>query len=204
MEKKVKCSIIIPCYNSAKWIIKCLKSIPKRDDIEIICVNDGSTDDTLQEIVKYRDKKRKDMKVVNSIKNKGVSHARNVGIDIAQGEYLLMLDSDDYIYPKVFNKIVDNHLDGEYDMIFYDMESNIKYIFRADQNNYKCKYGNFKFVKSSFLGKLRYTEGKQYAEDKELHLKLMDKYPSCYFTHETMYHYNFPREGSLSAIGENR
>jgi len=200
----LKCTIIIPCHNSSEWIEKCLKSIPKRDDIEIICIDDGSTDDTLQEIVKYRDKKRKDMKVVNSIKNKGVSHARNVGIKLAKGEYLLMLDSDDYIYPKVFNEIVDNYLDGENDMVFYDMENNVKYVFKADQNNYQCKYGNFKFIRREFLGDLRYTVGKQYAEDKELHLKLMEKYPQCYFTKQVMYHYNYPRKGSLSAIGENR
>ena len=200
----IKCSIIIPAFNSAEWIEKCLTRIPKRNDIEIICIDDGSTDDTLQEIVKYRDKKRKDMKVVNSIKNKGVSHARNVGIKLAKGEYILMLDSDDYIYPKVFNEIVDNYLDGENDMVFYDMENNVKYVFKSDQNNYQSKYGNFKFIKREFLGDLRYTVGKQYAEDKELHLKLMEKYPKCYFTKKVMYHYNYPRKGSLSAIGENR
>jgi hypothetical protein len=89
-------------------------------------------------------------------------------------------------------------------MVFYDMENNVKYVFKSDQNNYQTKYGNFKFIKKSFLGDLRYTVGKQYAEDKELHLKLMEKYPLCYFTHKVMYHYNFPRKGSLSAIGENR
>lgn len=200
----IRVSIIIPCWNSAEWIEKCLNSIPKRNDIEIICINDGSTDKTLLKLCDYRDKKCKNLIVLNSIENKGVSHARNMGLKIAQGEYILMLDSDDYIYPKLFNKIVDNYLYGEYDMIFYNLENNVKYIFEANQNNYQCKYGNFKFIKTSFLGDLRYTEGKQYAEDKELHLKLMEKYPKCYFTHEIMYHYNYPRKGSLSAIGENR
>lgn len=204
MEKKIKCSLIIPCYNSEKWIEKCLKSIPKRDDIEIICINDGSSDNTFNTIFKYMSKNDNNIKIINYKENQGVSYARNQGIDKAKGEYLLMLDSDDYLFPKVFNKIVDNYLNGEYDMIFYNMENNVKYVFKSDQNNYQCKYGNFKFIKSEFLGDLRYTVGKQYAEDKELHLKLMEKYPYCYFTHEVMYHYNFPRNGSLSAIGENR
>ncbi len=201
---KIKVSIIIPCWNSAEWIEKCLKSIPKRDDIEIICIDDGSTDDTFQEILKYRDKKYDKLITIHIEKNKGVSYARNQGIEVADGEYLLMLDSDDYIYPKVFNEIVDNYLNKDYDMVFYDMENNVKYIFNSDQNNYQCKYGNFKFIRKDFLGDLRYTVGKQYAEDKELHLKLMEKYPLCYFTHKIMYHYNYPRSGSLSAIGENR
>ena len=200
----MKVSIIIPCYNSAKWIEKCLKIIPKRDDIEIICIDDGSSDNTLEYLYKIYMKYDRNMKVIELKKNKGVSYARNIGISDAQGEYLLMLDSDDYIYPKVFNEIVDNYLNGENDMVFYNLENNVKYIFEANQNNYQCKYGNFKFIKRKFLGDLRYTVGKQYAEDKELHLKLIEKYPLCYFTNKVMYHYNYPRKGSLSAIGENR
>lgn len=208
MEKKIKVSIIIPCWNSAEWIEKCLKSIPKRDDIEIICINDGSTDDTPHLLFQYylesKLGKTNKTKYIDLKENKGVSYARNQGIDVADGEYIVMLDSDDYIYPKVFNNIVDNYLDKDYDMVFYNMENNVKYVFKADQNNYQCKYGNFKFIKREFLGDMRYVEGMQYAEDKDLHLRLMDKYPSCYFTHQVLYHYNYPRKGSLSAIGENR
>lgn len=204
MEKKIKVSIIVPCYNSAEWIEKCLKSIPKRDDIEIICINDCSTDDTYSKIDKYMTKNKIKGELIDLVDNYGVSYARNRGLEYAKGEYILMLDSDDYIYPKIFNEIVDNYLNGEYDMVFYNMENNVRYQFVADQNNYQCKYGNFKFIKRSFLGDLRYTVGKQYAEDKELHLKLMEKYPYCYFTHKVMYHYNYPRKGSLSAIGEHR
>lgn len=200
----IRCSIIIPCYNSEKWIEKCLKSIPKRDDIEIICVNDGSTDDTFKIIDKYFTKHKIKGELIYLLKNSGVSYARNMGIDKSKGEYILMLDSDDYIDSKVFNNIVDNYLDGEYDMVFYDMLNNFNYRFESTQNNYQYKYGNFKFIKRSFLGDLRYTVGKQYAEDKELHLKLMEKYPYCYFTKKVMYYYNWPRKGSLSAIHENR
>lgn len=200
----MKVSIIIPCYNSAEWIEKCLKSIPKRDGIEIICINDGSIDKTLEILKKYKEKKRKDLIIIDYKENQGVSYARNQGIDKAKGEYLLMLDSDDYIDGKIFNEIVDNYLNGEYDMVFYDMLNNFNYRFESTQNNYQSKYGNFKFIKRDFLGKTRYTVGKQYAEDKELHLKLMEKYPYCYFTKEVMYYYNWPRKGSLSAIHENR
>jgi len=204
MEKKIKVSVIIPAYNAEKWIRKCLESIPKRKDIEIIVVNDGSTDKTMGYLKNYKAFRYKDLIIIDYGSNKGVSYARNQGIEVADGEYLLMLDSDDYIYPKVFDEIVDNYLDKDYDMVFYDMENNVKYRFLADQNNYQCKYGNFKFIRREFLGDLRYTVGKQYAEDKDLHLRMMEKYPYCYFTHQLMYHYNYPRKGSLSAIGENR
>ena len=200
----MKVSVIIPCYNSAEWITKCLNSIPKQDNIEIICINDGSTDETSEILKSYKKMCYKDLKIISYKNNKGVSYARNQGIEQAQGEYLLTLDSDDYINSEVFNKIVDNYLNGEYDMVFYDMENKFKYVFKSTQNNYQTKYGNFKFIKREFLGKSRYSVGKQYAEDKELHLKLMEKYPYCYFTKEVMYYYNWPRKGSLSAIHENR
>ena len=200
----IKVSVIIPCYNSEKWITNCLKSIPVRDDIEIITINDGSTDRTIGYLNNFKKYSKQNVKIIDLKENKGVSYARNKGIEASVGKYLVMIDSDDYIYPKVFNEIVDNYLNEINDMVFYNMENNVKYVFKSDQNNYQCKYGNFKFIKRTFLGDLRYTEGKQYAEDKELHLKLMEKYPKCYFTKKVMYHYNYPRKGSLSAIGENR
>ena len=88
--------------------------------------------------------------------------------------------------------------------MFYDMENNGKVRFSATQNNYKSKYGMFKFIKKEFLGDMRFQLGMQYAEDKDLHLRMMDKYPRCYFTNMIMYHYNYPRKGSLSSVGENR
>ena len=201
---KIKVSVIIPAYNSEKWIRDCLNSIPKRDDIEVIVVNDGSTDKTLGYLRNFQRFARKDLIIIDYKENKGVSYARNQGIEASKGEYIVFIDSDDYIYPKVFNEIVDNYLDKDYQLVFYDLENNYKYRFTATQDNYQSKYGMFKFIKRDFLGDLRFTEGMQYAEDKELHLKMMDKYPKCYFTNEIMYHYNYPRKGSLSAIGENR
>lgn len=199
-----KVSVIIPAYNAEKWIRQCLESIPKRKDIEIIVVNDGSTDKTMGYLKNYKAFRYKDLIIIDYGENKGVSYARNAGIEASSGEYLVFIDSDDYIYPKVFNKIVDNYLNGEYDLIFYNMENNVKYVFVADQYNYECKYGMFKFIKRSFLGDMRFVEGMQYAEDKELHLRMLEKYPRCKFTNDVMYHYNYPRSGSLSAIGENR
>lgn len=199
-----KVSVIIPAYNADKWIRQCLESIPKRKDIEIIVVNDGSTDKTMGYLKNYKAFRYKDLIIIDYGSNKGVSYARNAGIEASSGEYLVFIDSDDYIYPKVFNKIVDNYLNGEYQLVFYDMENNFKYRFEANQDNYTSKYGMFKFIERKFLGDMRFVEGMQYAEDKELHLRMMAKYPRCKFTREIMYHYNYPRSGSLSAIGENR
>lgn len=92
-----KISIIIPVYNTEKFIERCLKSIVNQSlkEIEIIVVNDGSTDNSLELIRKF-EKIDKRLKVIDK-KNGGLSSARNAGIEEAKGEYLLHIDSDDWI-----------------------------------------------------------------------------------------------------------
>ena len=90
-------SIIIPCYNVEKYIEECLESVCNdRDaDIEVICVNDGSTDGTLDILEQW---KQKDARViVINQENKGVSVARNQGLHIAKGKFIYFLDSDDKV-----------------------------------------------------------------------------------------------------------
>lgn len=90
-------SIIIPCYNVEKYIEECLESVCNdRDaDLEVICVNDGSTDGTLDILEQW---KQKDARViVINQENKGVSVARNQGLHIAKGEFIYFLDSDDKV-----------------------------------------------------------------------------------------------------------
>ncbi len=94
---EVKVSVIIPVYNTEKYLKKCLDSIVNQTlkDIEIICVDDGSKDSSLQILNEYS-------KIDNRIKiitqeNSGAAIARNKGVDAAKGEYLYFIDSDDYV-----------------------------------------------------------------------------------------------------------
>lgn len=94
-----KVSIIIPIYNTGKYLIPCLESAIDQSlrEIEIICVNDGSTDGSLEVIKEF---KKKDPRIVLVDKpNGGVSTARNTGLDIAKGEYIRFLDGDDRLPP---------------------------------------------------------------------------------------------------------
>ena len=88
-------SVILNVYNGEKYINKCLDSIIKQTykDLEIVVVNDGSTDKTLNILKKYKDKR---IRVINQ-KNMGLSLSRNVGIENARGEYLYFVDVDDYL-----------------------------------------------------------------------------------------------------------
>lgn len=98
-----KVSIIVPLYNASRYIEKCLDSCIMQDypNCEIIVVNDGSTDDSVERIKPYLDKIRYIYQ-----ENMGGSAARNAGLDEARGTYVFFLDSDDIIFPDTITKLV--------------------------------------------------------------------------------------------------
>lgn len=93
--KKPDISIIVPVYNTEKYLERCLTSLIEqtKKEIEIIIINDGSTDNSEKIIKKYKDSRIKYIKNVNQ----GIGATRNEGIEKAQGKYLMFVDSDDYI-----------------------------------------------------------------------------------------------------------
>lgn len=92
-----KVSIIVPAFNAQAYLHQCMDSLLSQSlkDIEIICVNDGSTDATAQILADYARKDQR-VRIVNK-ENAGVSEARNSGLDLAVGEYIMFVDSDDWI-----------------------------------------------------------------------------------------------------------
>ena len=109
-----KVSIIIPVYNASSYIEKCVKSVLKQTykNIEIILINDGSTDNSL-EIIKKISKENEKVKYYNQ-KNIGVAKTRNNGIKYSSGEYIMFIDNDDYIdsdYVENFVKALDKDTD---------------------------------------------------------------------------------------------
>lgn len=94
-----KVSIIVPVYNVEKYLEKCLNSAVDQtlQDIEIICINDGSTDRSFQIIKKMAEKDSR-IKCVDKV-NTGYGHTMNIGINLAEGKYIVFLESDDYILP---------------------------------------------------------------------------------------------------------
>ena len=90
-----KVSLVVPIYNSSKYLNKCIDSLVNQTlkDIEIILINDGSTDESEKVIKEYKDKRIKYI----SKKNEGIGKTRNRGIKEATGEYIAFVDSDDYL-----------------------------------------------------------------------------------------------------------
>lgn len=114
--KVVKLSVIIPVYNVEKYLKRCLDSVINQTlkDIEILCINDGSTDDSSSILEEY---KKKDYRIVIiNQKNKGVAVARNVGIEIAQGEYLAFVDPDDWINSEFFECLYNSAKENDCDI----------------------------------------------------------------------------------------
>ena len=201
MKKKV--SFIIPVYNQETLLKRCVRSIPKRDDIEIIIIDDGSTDNThitIQELI------REYPEHVGALickENHGVSYARNLGIERAVGDYVIFVDSDDYLDTNKTSILIDKYLPtNAWDVVFYNMITNNKMVYRSTRENRATRYGMFKFIRKDFIGDIRFPVGNQYGEDRVFHEEIMKKDPKWVCTDILIYYYNYPREGSLCYIHE--
>ncbi|MDD4839290.1 MAG: glycosyltransferase [Clostridia bacterium] len=100
-----KVSVVVPIYNVESYLTTCIDSLLNQtlEDIEIICVNDGSTDSSPQILEEYA-KKDKRIKYITK-ENSGYGHTMNVGIDAASSEYIGILESDDYVSPNMFEEL---------------------------------------------------------------------------------------------------
>ncbi len=118
-NEKIKVSVIIPAYNVEEYIGECIDSVLNNSlkDIEIIVINDGSTDKTAEIIAEYA---KKDKRInAKSKENGGLSSARNAGIEAASGEYLLFVDSDDYLEPQAIEYLYCEAKANRLDQLFF-------------------------------------------------------------------------------------
>lgn len=154
-----KISVIIPVYNVSKYLRRCLYSVISQTyrQLEIILIDDGSTDGSSEICDEYA---KKDNRIVVIHKpNGGVSVARNKGLDIATGDYIGFVDSDDYIHPNMYKVLVDNAEK-------YDADISICGFFQEDTN------GRFqRYWKDDVLKCLNTTE--------QIENLLMNKYFRC-------------------------
>lgn len=122
-----KISVIVPVYNVEEFLKTCLDSVCNQtfEDIEIICINDGSTDSS-PDILQAYSKKDSRIKVYNQ-ENKGLGFVRNIGMEYASGDYVYFIDSDDHIALNTLELAYDNITSNDADMVIF------KYLFcRAD------------------------------------------------------------------------
>ncbi|OCG35943.1 MULTISPECIES: glycosyltransferase family 2 protein [unclassified Gilliamella] len=135
-------SVVIPVYNTEKYLIKCLDSVINQSfkNIEIICVNDGSTDNSLDILRKYTEKDKR-IKIISK-NNGGLSSARNVGIENAQGKYITFVDSDDFIELNTYESSLLYFNVDTVDLVYFStrlvFENNVARI--QDERYFEHKY----------------------------------------------------------------
>jgi len=197
----MKVSVVIPVYNQESLIERAIRSIPLRDDIEIIVVDDGSTDDTWNKLVTIGiELNDPNFIVLHNRKNMGVGYTVNRGLDIADGEYIVLLGSDDYFYTDEFLKAMEQ-LDGT-DLVYFDLKVNDGSIFKLTEESKRNLCGSTKFMRKEFVGDTRNPDIRQ-GEDWFFYEELLKKNPTERFTNLLVKHYNFPRKGSLIDIAVN-
>ena len=115
-------SVIIPVYNTAPYLRRCLESVLSQDlaEYEIICINDGSTDGSLPIAEEYADL-FENVRIISQ-ENKGLSSARNRGMEAASGEYIMFVDSDDYLEKNVLGKLYSECSIHRLDMLDYRVD----------------------------------------------------------------------------------
>ena len=128
-----KVSVIVPVYNMEKYLEECMDSLVNQtlDDIEIIVINDGSNDNSLEILKKYKEKYPEKIKIIDQ-ENGGISVARNNGIEIATGKYIGFVDSDDYIKYDMFEKLYKKIDKTKSDIVVCDYEE-----YYMSNNSYK-------------------------------------------------------------------
>lgn len=186
-------SIIMPVYNQPEMVIRALNSIPKRDDIEIVIVDD-STDETTENIRRWAEGKTS-VRLIHHETRMGIGHAKNEAIENATGRYVHELDADDWLYTREYEQAM-AALDGT-DIVYISLRINSGAVFWVTEESQRgfCA-GTARFIRREFLGDTRCDEV-MCNEDFEFNERLQAKPHTDKFTRIVAYHYNFPREGSL-------
>lgn len=150
----MKYSFIIPIYNIENYIEECVHSVLKQtfDDFEVILVNDGSTDRSLEKCKRLQSEDKR-VRVVNKT-NGGLSSARNAGLEVSQGEYIIYVDGDDWISPDMLELAESfQSSNGIVDILCFDLLK--AYPDRNILQDYKMREGVYKgvdfFLNSNFL-----------------------------------------------------
>lgn len=142
-----KISIIVPIYNSEKFLAKCIDSIINQTytNTEIVLVNDGSTDGTI-DILNYYEKQYKNIIVIHK-ENEGCDIARNKGLDISTGDFIMFVDSDDYLLNSACETVISAIINSKADFVCFGA----KFYSNSQKNKIGFRYSYKKILGSNIL-----------------------------------------------------
>ena len=205
----MKISVIIPVYNAEIYLNKCLTSIKNQKnfkDLEIIIINDGSTDNSKKIINKFKQENKNI--IVKNLDHKGVSFARNVGIDLATSKYITFVDSDDYLENDCYEPLLKNiEVDDELIVSGFNIEyENSKIKLKRKNNKIENLY-NEKIMEEFIYGfkispniwnklfltdivkQIKFDENLTIAEDKWFVFQYLTKVKKVKIQSNTTYNY---------------
>lgn len=216
-------SVVIPVYNVEKYLPECLESVINQtyEKLEIILVNDGSTDNSLKICNEYKDKDKR-IVVIDSI-NKGVSNARNLGIENSNGKYIAFIDSDDFIEKdyctKMLTKLKSTNADCVscgYNRVYSDCKEIIlngkecvltpkqflEMILDVQTGMGFChmKLWKSKIIKDSGI---RFNTSIKVAEDAFFCMQLSKEISSIFLLNEPLYNYRLNNQSLVRKYDEN-
>lgn len=212
-------SVIVPVYNGESYISSCVDSLLAQtyEKIEIIIIDDGSADSTKEKVENYAKENEKIR--YKRIKNSGVSQARNIGIEMAQGEYLFFVDADDYLDKDTVKRAVEEAFQENADMVTV-LHQEVFGKFRKISKKYtkkeiltgSCAVHQFlrtdkigwetwgKLMKREVVGKKRFPVGRSIAEDAEFVFCVLLDSKKVILLNEPLYFY---RISESSAMAQN-
>ncbi len=203
----MKLSIIVPVYNAEKYLRPCVDSILEQElqDFELLLMDDGSRDGSAAILAAYQERFPQVIKVV-TLENGGQGRAKNIGLSMAQGDYVGFVDSDDYIKPAMFQKLLSAAEEQDADIVVCDFEREFPDGKRQHEvwwDEQKPLYAAGacwnKLFRRDFIGGIRHPEGLWY-EDFSFSSKLFLKAERVAYVNEALYVY---RVGQPSTMNNN-
>ena len=193
----IKLSVCIPVWNQEELVLRALDHIPRRDDVEVLVRDDGSTDRTLHNLNKYKaEHPELNLTIYSNGENKGMYYTLNRLLEVANGEYFHAHNSDDYVDTEVYNRLIDQL--GTMDVLGFDLRINSGGVWplREETNRIHCAQA-IRFIRREFVKGIKYREDLKAASDYYYNEDMLKKKPRIVYSGEICYMYNYPREGSL-------
>ncbi len=212
-------SVVIPIYNTSSYLARCIDSIFEQDlkDVELIFIDDHSTDNSFEVLNQcLKGRVSENLTIIKNPKNLGSGETRNKGISLAKGDYVIFVDSDDYVTSDYF-LVLKNAIESRPDIVVFDMTeiwSNkmvLKHVDLPDSplesvellllNKMHNSLCNKMFKRSMFLKHdIRITKGLSMFEDKSICFKLFYYAKSQLYIDKSLYFYDRSRENSLTKV----
>lgn len=207
-------TIVIPAYNAGKYINECLNSLYNQTlkNLEVLVINDGSTDDTENNVISFKESHPDFNLILVAVENGGAAKARNIGIRMARGNYIAFVDADDVVDCNMLKSMIDVAHQENADLVTCDFfwmypNKNVREKLSAPKNNRELFFAAWaapwnKLYRRTMLvdHDVYFTEGYTY-EDTSFYLKYI---PYCNIVKHIAQPFIYWRQHSTSTMGRNQ